>query len=397
MRDTFEEELVDRLVAVAETVDDEVVPPADLELLVHGRRRRERAVRRWVALTVAAAVVAAATTVAVVRGTTGGGSLRIATSSTTTPPVHDGLLPGTVMLSARGRDVISLDAAGHRNATMVHAVRGDIQFARVTADHSALWYLSLKRGLDACGDVVRADIERQTSRIVTHAVRFDVSPDGTRLALYGAGDPAHDHCAPVRTGSDGRLVVLDLAHSTSSEVVVGEVNSVVWSPDGSYVLTTGCGAPGCTVRRVDVPAALGAPLHVTEGPAPYPSGSRLAASATSIAFGPADLFGLEVGGSRAGATPAPTVVVRYDARSVAAQHGSISEALAAATPVLKVGAGWTLSQLVPAVSATYVIATHTVGGAAKAGLYRIDAGRLVEVRPLTDPGSFTPVMPVPTP
>ena len=34
---------------------------------------------------------------------------------------------------------------------------------------------------------------------------------------------------------------------------------------------------------------------------------------------------------------------------------------------------------------------------AQTGLYRVDAGRLVEVRALTDPGYFTPVLPVTAP
>ena len=112
MRDALEDQLVTHLRTLGDTVDDEFPPPADLERLVLRRRTRTRARRRWSSLGVAAAIVAAAATVAIVRGTTGGGSIRIATSPTTLVPVRDSLQPGTVMLSARGRYVVSLDATG---------------------------------------------------------------------------------------------------------------------------------------------------------------------------------------------------------------------------------------------------------------------------------------------
>ncbi|HEY5171421.1 MAG TPA: hypothetical protein VIK54_06810, partial [Acidimicrobiia bacterium] len=151
MRDALEERLAERFRTVGETVDDELPPPLDLELQVLRRRRRTQRSRRWSGLSAAAAIVAVATIVAVVHGTTGQGAIRIATSSTTTAPVHDSLQPGTVMLSARGRYVISLDAKGHTNATMVQVPHGDITYARATDDHGALWYLSLKHGPEACG------------------------------------------------------------------------------------------------------------------------------------------------------------------------------------------------------------------------------------------------------
>ena len=155
MRDTLEERLSQQLRAVGDTVADELPPPVDLELQVARHRRHARTTRRWSSVALAAAVVATVATVAVVHGTAGRGTVRIATSSTTASPT-DALQPGTVMLSARGLDVISLDANGHQNATMVTAVRGDIKYARATDDHRALWYLSLKQGLRACGDGVGA-------------------------------------------------------------------------------------------------------------------------------------------------------------------------------------------------------------------------------------------------
>src|SRR5690348_16031649 len=116
MRDVIEQELASRLRALGESVADELPPPIYLELRVLRRRRSTRATRHRAILSIAATIAAALTTVAFVHGTSGRGALRIATSPTTAAPVHDALQPGTVMLSARGRFVISLDATGHTYA-----------------------------------------------------------------------------------------------------------------------------------------------------------------------------------------------------------------------------------------------------------------------------------------
>jgi WD40 repeat protein len=372
MRDALEERLATHLRTLGDTVDDEFPPPVDLERQVLRHRRNTQAKRRWSSFGVAAAIVAAATTVAVVRGTTGGGSIRIATSPTTRVPVRDSLQPGTVMLSARGRYVVSLDATGHTNATMVEAQHGDIKYARATDDHRALWYLSLKKGSDACGDVVRADIEGRTSTIVTHAVAFDVSPDGSRLALYGSGDLAHDRCSPVKNGSDGRIVVLDLTSSANSALNVANVTSLRWSPDGTYLVSVTCSPGRCDGYNViDVPSTPGEPLTVEPGaPGGYPA--QLAHPASAV-FGPHDLYTL-------GKEPTARIE-RIDPR-------------AARAPVL-VFAGsdtWDVTQVVPTTDATYVVAARVKS--ASWGLYRIDAGRLVFVRHLDSPGTFTPVTPL---
>jgi hypothetical protein len=369
MRDSLEQRLATRLRTLGETVDDELPPPVDLELQVLRRRRRVRATRRWSAVSIAAAIVAAAATVAVVHGVTGGDPIRIATSPTTAVPVRDSLQPGTVMLSARGRYVVSLDARGHTNATMVLAQHGDIMYARATDDHRALWYLSLKKGSGACGDVVRADIDGRTSTIVTHGVAFDVSPDGSRLALYGAGDLAHDRCSPVKKGLVGRIVVLDLTTSASSALNVPNVTSLRWSPDGTYLVSVSCSPSGCAGYDViDVPGALGGPLTVEPGG----SGARPARSvrSASVVFGPHDLYTLGRG---------PTVrIERVDPR-------------AARVPVLVFSGGgtWDVTQVVPTTAGTYVVAARVKS--ATSALYRIVEGKLVFVRPLDNPGTFTPV------
>ena len=367
MRDALEDQLVTHLRTLGDTVDDEFPPPADLERQVLRRRRSTKARRRWSSLGVAAAIVAAATTVAVVRGTTGRGSIRIATSPTTLVPVRDSLQPGTVMLSARGRYVVSLDAMGHTNATMVEAQHGDIKYARATADHRALWYLSLKKGSGACGDVVRADIDGRTSTIVTHAVAFDVSPDGSRLALYGAGDLAHDRCAPVKQGSEGRVVVIDLTSSASSELNIANVASLHWSPDGTYLVGVICSPSRCDGYNViRVPSSPGEPLTVEPG-------ASGASGVASVVFGPHDLFTL--------------------GRGPAARIESVDpRAMRAPVVVFESADKWHVAQVVPTDSGTYVVAARAKS--ASSGLYRIDAGRLVFVRGLDSPGTFTPVTPL---
>jgi len=385
MRDAVEQRLATQLRQLGETVADELAPPADLELEVLRRRRGVRATRRWVSVSAAAAIVAALTTVAVVRGTSGRGTIRIATSPTTAVPVHDSLQPGTVMLSARGRFVISLDASGHTNATMVAAAHGDIAYARATADHRELWYLSLKNGPHACGDVVRADIDGRTSTIVTHAVAFDVSPDGSRLALYGAGDLARGVCEPVTAAAPGRIVVFDLTSSVTSTLSTANVKSLRWSPDGSYLVAVSC-AGECTLQRIDVPRGLGAPLAVQSGAVLYPT--HLIRSA-SVAFAPDGLYALEARTpiQGASATTRPTDdVSRVDPVT-----------LVATTPLFSGGDQWDISQIVPTVAGVYVIATPVRDAASKStakpvpGLYRVEAGRLVLVRRLVDPGTLTPV------
>lgn len=367
MRDSLEQRLATRLRTLGETVDDELPPPVDLELQVLRRRRGVRATRHWSGLSVAAAIVAAAATVAVVHGVTGRDPIRIATSPTTSVPVRDSLQPGTVMLSARGRYVVSLDVRGHTNATMVQAQHGDIRYARATADHRALWYLLLKKGSAACGDVVRADIDGRTSTIVTHAVAFDVSPDGSRLALYGAGDLAHDRCSPVKKGSVGRIVVLDLTTSASSALSVPNVTSLRWSPDGTYLVSVSCTPSGCDgYDIVDVPGTLGGPLAVEPGAARPARSVRFA----SVVFGPHDLYTLGRG---------PTV--RIESVDPRAARGPVL--------VFSGGGTWDVTQVVPTTAGTYVVAARVKS--ATSALYRIVEGKLVFVRPLDNPGTFTPV------
>ncbi len=387
MREPLEEHLATRLGTLGETVGDDLVPPADLELQVLRRRRQSRRARRWSGLAVAAAVVIVivTTSVAVVHGSSGHGSLRVESSTTgATVPLRDALQPGTAMLSARGQYVLSLDSGGHQNATMIKVKLGNITYARATDDHRELWYLSLKNGTKTCGDVVRADIDRgNSSTIVTRAVTFDVSPDGSRLALYGAGDLAHGQCAPVLPGTAGNVVVVDQATATSSSVGLSDVTSLRWSPDSSFLVASTCGAYECGFRRIGVPPVLPAPLSVSEGTsagfARIPAGS-----ADRIVFGPDGLYELAQTVTPGLVSAAPSVtqsISRYDPQTLGSPQ-----------VVFRGGAKWDVAQVVPTGTATYVIAAPTATPKAT-GLYRVVSGRLALVRTLDAPGTFTPVSP----
>jgi hypothetical protein len=399
MRDALEEQLASRLGALGETVADELPPPVDLELQVQHRRRRAKATRRWAGVSVAAAIlVVAGTSVAVVHGTSGHGSIMVESSSTTAAasvaPL-DSLQPGTVMLKADGQYVTSLDAAGVRNATMV-AVKlpGVITYARATDDHRQIWYLSLKKGKGACGDVVRADIDRgNSSTIVTHAVAFDVSPDGSHLALYGAGDLAHGKCEPVTRTAPGRIVVVDLPSEMASSTTVGSITSMRWSADSSYLASISCSSTACgSIDIFDLPDPPDAPLVARSGAvSTYPA--QLVHSA-SLADGPDGMYAVENTSPYPNQSAPAAAGVRVD---------RIDPRAAVQTPTLVFQGGerWKVSQVVPTAAATYVVAApvttkakaHVVG---RTGLYRIVGGQLVYVRSLDTAGTLTPVTPFAT-
>lgn len=395
MRDVLEEELANRLRELGDLVPDEIAPPVDLELQVQRRRRHARTTRTRLLFAVAAGVVVAAASAAVVQRSGGGGGVRIASSSTTNPapaPIRDSLQAGTVMLSARGRFVISLNASGHQTATMVSAPpTSDITYARVTADHRALWYLSAKDGPKACADVVRANIDGKSSKIITKAVAFDISPDGTRLALYGAGNLADGHCSPVPAGTKGEIAVVDVATFQTSTLAIGDVSGLRWSPDGTYLAVTSCPVQGCSgVGRIDVPTDLGAPLVLTAEErvfSPNPVVSK------TLVFGPRALYALE---RRVASVPpvsspgltATDTIERYDPTT-----------LSAPVSIFAGANHWSIAEIVPTRTALYVVATPVVAapGTSPAlgspGLYRLVGGRLVLVRTLSGPGTLTPVAP----
>ncbi len=329
-------------------------------------------------------------------GASGRGSIEVESSSTTgasSTARSDSLQPGTVMLSAGGHFVTSIDSAGVRNATMVAVKLGDITYARATDDHRQIWYLSLKKGKAACGDVVRADIDRgNSSAIITHAVAFDVSPDGSQLALYGGGDLAHGKCLPVTPTERGRIVVVDLASGMASSTTVGSITSMRWSADSSYLASISCSASVCGgIDIFDRPDPPDAPLVTKPGSVSiYPA--QLVHTA-SLATGPDGVYAVESTSpypNQSHPAPAGVRVDRIDPSAVSQSPTLLFEG----------GMRWKVSQVVPASSGIYVVAapvteskagTRVVGAT---GLYRIVAGKLVFVR-RWGPGTLTPVPPLP--
>jgi hypothetical protein len=383
MRDLLEQRLATRLREIADTVPDDVAVPLDLQLRVHREQRSTRRVRRWPAAAAAAVLVAVAGSLVVARGTSGHDSVRVGASPSTAAPVHDALDSGTVLLGAYGHFVVSLDARGRRSETMVSG-HGEISYARATDSHHALWYLS-RRGGSGCADVVRADIDGHSSTVVARAVTFDVSRDGSRLALYGAGDLAHDECSPVHAVGTGRVVVVDLATRESSAVALDGVTSLRWSVDGSSVVAVRCGSGGCSAARLDVPAVPGAALALTGD-----AGLTAPAGVTeSVEFGFDGVYVLRSSSDAASGRPVGTID-RY-----------VADGAAAPLRLFDGSGRWRLQQVVPTATGTYVVAAPGnrpgEGGDSGSGLglYRLVDGRLVLVRPMSGPVALTAVNPLP--
>jgi hypothetical protein len=343
MRDTLEDQLASRLRAVADTVDDELPTPVDLELRVRRYRRRKSSARRWSGAAVAAAIVVVVGAVAVVHGTDGHDSIHIETSPTTDASARDSLAPGTVMLSSHGKFVQSLDAHGVGNATMVQTMLGNVTYARVTADHRAIWYLSFKDGPNRCGEVVRANIHGQSSKIVTKAEVFDISPDGRRLAMFGAGNLADGQCTIAKRGQVGEVAVVDVDTFQTSIVPMSNVTSLRWSPDGSSVVAVRCALACAGFSRIDVPSDLGPRLAVVQSPDAYATNTINAASAE---FGPDGLYAL-VRSTPLGIRNAPAV----DRLALVNP-----KTLLPTQTLFSGGDTWRITQVVPTTPDTYIVA-----------------------------------------
>ena len=383
MRDLLEQRLAARLREIGATVSDDIVVPADLQSQVNRERRHATRVRRWPAVAAAAVILAVVGSLVAVRGASDHGSVRVASRSTT--PVPDDLQTGSVMLSAYDHYVISLDSHGRRNATMVSG-RGEITYARATDTHHAIWYLSHRAGTNGCGNVVRADVDGRSSTIVTRSVAFDVSHDGSRLALYGAGDLAHNDCSPVHAAGTGRVVILDPATMKSSEVPLDGVTSLRWSLDGSSVLVIRCAPTGCTAYRIDVPAELGRGLRMVALPAlASPAGVTVQAE-----FAWAGLVVLRSSSDAASGTPVQTIDL----------YGP--DGTGGALRIFDGSGRWSLRQVVPTTSGTFILAAPGRRAGPRStpdaglGLYRFEGGRLVLIRPMSGSMTLTAVSPLPS-
>ena len=223
---------------------------------------------------------------------------------------------------------------------------------------------------------MRANIDGNSSKIVTKAMAFDVSPDGTRLALYGAGNLADGQCAPVKAGAKGEIAVVDVATFETSTLPIGERHQPAlvarrFVPRGHELPAEGCTGVG----RIDVPAELGAPLVLTGRDRVF---SPNAVQSETLAFGPGGLYVL--------------------ARSASATDDRALRPDNSLAPVsLFAGADhWTIAEIVPTPAAMYVVATP-VGAApgkpprsARPGCIACRAAAWCSCGPSTVPGSSRP-------
>jgi len=240
MRDALEQHLEERLRAIGSYVAHEVDAPADLDLRVRRRVRRQRRRARAAGLATVAVLVAGIVVVAVLTDRPPDSTVHVAASRRATADQID---PNVVMLDARSRFVVGLDAGGHQRETLVVADTGNVVDAQVTADHSTIWYLSVggRAGID-CGKVVRADVTTGSSRIMFRAFAFAVSPDGARVALSGAD------CSAA-----ARLTIVDLAHANSASTlpVSHAPKTLRWSGNGDHLASEVCTGSLCSVATFD--------------------------------------------------------------------------------------------------------------------------------------------------
>ncbi len=244
MSDELERDLVVRLRALGDAVPDHFDAPAELETRVlrrrRVRRRRAGAASVAIALAVGAGVVVAAS----VSAPPSRSSVNVASPGRVTADQID---PSVVLLDAKGRFVVGLDAGGHQRETLVAATTGQVVDAQVTADHSTIWYLSVsgKPGVD-CGNVVRADVTTGASRIMFHSVAFAIDPAGGRIALAGAGNLAQGKC--TTTASGAHVSIVSLTKSESDSLPVARPPSTLrWSTDGTTIAAQTCSPISCSV------------------------------------------------------------------------------------------------------------------------------------------------------
>ena len=184
----------------------------------------------------------------------------------------------------------------------------------------------------------------------------------------------HGHCVanPTRANPT-RIVVEDLATAQSSALDASKITNLRWAPDGAYLVGLRCsGAPCDPLERIDVPRDLRLSLVRNDGFAAVPVTRSIAS------FGADGLYVVELADP---ATPTHGQTVdAYDPRTL--EYSGLR---------LATDGHWTVSQVAPTATTTYVVASRE-GRAI--GLYRVAPGRhLVLVRPI-DPGVLTPVFPL---
>jgi hypothetical protein len=318
MADLLEEQLAERLHALAAQAPAELEPPEDLELRVARARRSRRLVAGLSALAVAAVIVAAVATVAALQHAPAKRKVVVAA------PTHDRIsLVGkiksnVVMLDARERYVVALDKNAKAVDTLVTTKSSPVLTTQLTRDHTTLWYSGDATAEDGCGRVYKVDIGTGATKFEASAGTFAVDPDGKRLAFIDCQSKL--------------LMVRDLLTGETASQSAPNVQQLAWTADGKTLITRECTMAGCLARFVGTSTTVATNTTVV----PWSDGVYVASSGQ-------------------------VRIVQPDGQARVA---------------VDLGGGWAIEQVVPAKSGLFVVATRPTVPRA---LYRIDAGRPVKI------------------
>jgi dipeptidyl aminopeptidase/acylaminoacyl peptidase len=355
MSDTLERRLAARLREVAATVPDDADPPVDLDARVERCRRGRRVRAASFSLALAATVVAV---IGVAAALTESREASVDVAVTDPRSRIGQIKREVVLLDARGRYVVALDAGGHQVDTLVVVNDGIVVDAQATANRTTLWYAAKPSADAPCARIVRADVGTGIASPVAEAAAFAVSPDGSRLAFAAGVGGA----CPDATGAH-QVVVRDLARGSSTrwETAVGSVSSLRWSLDGSAIAVSYRDGDESRVAVVEIPSQLERGTRV-----------RTVESGRAGVFGDDGLYVID---DQAGSVR----IVRHDTEA------------ATAAVVLDTfeTSRWSVSQVVPVGRAVYAVAR---AGDAPTGLYRLSARSRELVRTF-DWGVLTAVRP----
>lgn len=237
-------------------------------------------------------------------------------------------MKSTAALIVDGRNIVAIDAEGHRLRTLVTVFAGqDVLEVQLARDHNSIWYLE-RGNPNACGTIVHLDFVTNKRDELATGDSFAVNPDGRRLATADWVD-GHGTCHGLSGSPDTtRINVSDLASGRTSRWVSDPNDTSllagfhtarrsVWSPDGTHVAVLTC-ATGCTTRVWTAPDAIGAPItedHLSARPMTIPSGLT---EAQDIAWTKDGLFVIDDSGEccmefEHGVTNA---IDRYDTRTL---------------------------------------------------------------------------------
>ena len=292
-------------------------------------------------------------------------------SSSTTKPIHarpTDPLPGAVLVAAHDREIDTLDASGHKLATLVTVFAGrTVTNLQLMADHRTIWYSTSQGHPRTCDEVVKLDLRTNTRTLMAYAIDFTVSADGSRLLLVWPKTPADltaqctEKPALTFTTRDA-LLVRDLRTGAQSGITTtdyptagsGGPSGHVWmSPSGNELIDSVCTQDPCGTRLWNVPQPLGAalPRSTTAGPA---------CGCATLVSGPGAVYGIDEGSFR----NRRTTLRRYDPAQ-----------LTGPGTVVVTPAGITMGSVAPTATTVYVAGYRT--GSPTASVYRLAGDTLL--------------------